>query len=173
MNPPGERERFYAALDLQLDSEHNPRGERVMNMERLKSIQHVGSRRIILCWLAGLLFIFAGINHFLKPEFYERIVPPGFPSPRILVIASAIAEIAGGLGLLIRPLRAVAGWGLIALLVAVFPANIYMALRSDRFEISPWILWARLPLQPVLMICVWWVALCRSQRSLTVPNPPH
>ncbi len=93
--------------------------------------------RTVLRWSVALLFILAGVNHFLNPHFYERIVPPGFPSPRILVIVSALAEIAGGLGLLIRPLRRAAGWGLLALLVAVFPANIHMALHPGHFGMTP------------------------------------
>ena len=110
-------------------------------------------------WLAALLFVFAGIAHFVKPGFYERLVPPGFPSPAVLVIVSGVAEIAGGLGLLVRPVRRAAGWGLIALLVAVFPANIHMALHPEQFGIASWMLWLRLPLQMVLAGWVWWVAL--------------
>lgn len=141
-----------------------------MEMERVKSIP-MGDLVVMLGrWLAAFFFIYAGMNHFFHQEFYERLVPPGFPSPRILVSASGIAEIAGGLGLLIRPLRVVAGWGLIALLIAVFPANIYMALHPERFGIAPWMLWARLPVQAVLMLWVWWVALCRSQGRRTVLN---
>jgi len=128
----------------------------------MKTLHGVESMRTVLCWLAGLFFIFAGINHFLKPEFYERIVPPGFPSPRFLVTASGIAEIAGGLGLLIRPLRRVAGWGLIAMLIAVFPANVFMGLHPEHFGMSPWSLWARLPMQLLFVAWVWWTALSRS-----------
>ena len=126
--------------------------------------------RTALRWLAAFLFVLAGANHFLHPHFYERIVPPGFPSPRILVIVSGLAEIAGGLGLLIRPLRRVAGWSLIVLLLAVFPANIHMALHPDRFGMPPWMLWMRLPLQVVLVAWVWWVALSRSQRKRMSPS---
>ena len=106
-----------------------------------------------------MFFILAGTNHFLKPDFYAQIVPPAFPSPKILVLVSGLAEIAGGLGLLIPPLRRVAGWGLIALLLAVFPANIYMAIHPERFGIAAWILWVRLPLQAVVIAWVWCVAL--------------
>ena len=142
----------------------------VGDMERLKSLLAAEFMRRLWRWVAALLFILAGANHFLNPHFYERIVPPGFPSPRILVIVSGLAEIAGGLGLLIRPLQRAAGWGLIALLVAVFPANIHMALYPERFGIVPWILWARLPLQVVLVAWVWWVALGRSPRKRTSPS---
>ena len=83
-------------------------------------------------------------------------MPPYLPAPRLLVAISGAAEIAGGLGLLIHRLRPAAGWGLIALMIAVFPANIYMAVVADRFAaVGPaWVWWARVPLQVVL---VWWV----------------
>lgn len=78
------------------------------------------------------------------------------------MIVSGLAEIAGGVGLLIGPLRRPAGWGLIALLVAVFPANIYMALESAKFadlDMPIWTVYARLPLQAVLIAWVWFIAL--------------
>ena len=121
--------------------------------------------RAALRCLAALLFVFAGAGHFLKTEFYEQMVPPGFPSPTLLVIVSGICEIAGGVGLLIPPLRRRAGWGLIALLIAVFPANIYMALHPERFGFAPWLLWTRLPLQAVIIAWIWFVALQRPKQS--------
>jgi uncharacterized membrane protein len=106
-------------------------------------------------WLLALLFVAAGAMHFLAPRPYQRIIPPGFPNPPLLVAISGICEIAGGIGLLIRPLRWAAGWGLIALLIAVFPANVYMAIESRQFSSMPgWLLWARLPLQGLL---IYWV----------------
>jgi uncharacterized membrane protein len=123
--------------------------------------------RFILRLLAGVLFIGAGLNHFRIPRLYERIIPPGFPSPHGLVVISGLAEIAGGVGLLIPRLRRAAGWGLIALLIAVFPANIYMAIRSDKFadmHLPTWTLWARLPLQVVLMAWVWFVG-CENRKG--------
>jgi uncharacterized membrane protein len=117
--------------------------------------------RIILRGLAAIFFIVAGIFHFLKPELYLQIMPPYFPSPALLVAVSGIAEIAGGFGLLISPLRYAAGWGLIMLLVAVCPANIYMLQHPENFHIAPWILWARLPFQGVFMLWVWFIAIRR------------
>ncbi len=111
--------------------------------------------------VTGLFFILAGLNHFRSAALYAKIIPPGFPFPYALVIISGIAEIAGGIGLLIPFLRRAAGWGLIALLISVFPANIYMALKPDAVpgvHIAPWLLWLRLPLQFVLMAWVWWLA---------------
>src|SRR5437868_2924630 len=82
--------------------------------------------------VAAAVFIAAGVNHFVKPEFYRAIVPPGFPAPAELVAFSGVAEVAGGVGLLVGRLRRAAGWGLIALLVAVFPANVFMAVAPER-----------------------------------------
>jgi uncharacterized membrane protein len=112
--------------------------------------------------LAAILFLGAGTWHFVHPEFYRKIVPPGFPSPKALVAISGVCEIAGGLGLLASRLRRLAGWGLIALLIAVFPANIYMVIdpkRTADATIPLWALWLRLPLQGVLIAWVWWVSL--------------
>jgi uncharacterized membrane protein len=123
--------------------------------------------RIILRGLATIFFVVAGTFHFLKPKPYVQIMPPYFPAPQLLVAVSGLAEIAGGVGLLIRPLRRAAGWGLIALLIAVFPANIYMAQHPGQFHFAPWILWLRLPLQAVFIAWVWFVA---SQRSRALPQ---
>ena len=122
--------------------------------------------RVALRWLIALCFIAAGVNHFLKPGMYRQIVPPMFPTPAALVAISGVAEIVGGLGLLIRPLRRAAGWGLILLLIAVFPANVYMAVSHDRipgWNVPPLLLWLRLPLQAVLIVWVWWVSLAPSR----------
>ncbi len=120
-----------------------------------------------LRWLAAVVFIAAGANHFRSVEFYRSIVPPMFPAPGVLVGISGIFEMMGGVGLLIPALRRVAGWGLIALLVAVFPANVYMAV-SDRFAgvLPAWMLWARLPAQGIFIAWVWYVAL-RKERDET------
>jgi uncharacterized membrane protein len=106
--------------------------------------------------ITGLLFIAAGAVHFIRPAMYEKIVPPQFGHAPELVAISGIAEIAGGLGLIIPRTRRAAGLGLIALLVAVWPANIYMAIEADHFAAAApaWILWARVPLQVVI---IWWV----------------
>ena len=114
-------------------------------------------RRIAFAACA-LFFTVAGILHFLNPHPYVKIMPPFIPWPLPMVYISGAAEIAGGIGLLLPPLRRAAAWGLIALLIAVFPANIYMALDHVQVTANPlpgWLLWARLPLQFVL---IWWVA---------------
>jgi uncharacterized membrane protein len=109
--------------------------------------------------LAGF-FTFAGTMHFVRRRDYEAIVPRPLP-PRETVAISGVAEILGGLGVIPAATRRFAGWWLIALLVAVFPANIYMTLRPEEVaergvradRIPAWMLWARLPLQPLMM---WW-----------------
>ncbi len=118
-------------------------------------------RRTCLRALAAALFVGAGVNHFVHPEFYRQIVPPGFPSLPVLVAVSGACEIAGGVALLVPFLRRLAGWGLIALLVAVFPANVYMAMSPEQFSVPAWALWARLPFQALLIGWVWHVALSR------------
>jgi uncharacterized membrane protein len=114
--------------------------------------------RITARWLLAATFIGAGANHFRSESFYTRIVPPSFPNPRLLVQISGIAEIVGGIGILIPPLRRIAGWGLIALLIAVFPANLYMAMqpaRAGAMNFPKWALYLRLPLQALLVAWVW------------------
>jgi uncharacterized membrane protein len=105
--------------------------------------------------LLGIAFLGAGINHFAMPDHYEQIVPPSMKrNAKGLVVISGIAEIAGGLGVLLPWTRRPAGLGLIALLAAVFPANLYMARTPEHFRKIPrWALYARLPLQPLMM---WW-----------------
>ena len=104
----------------------------------------------------GVFFIGAGVNHFVIPGTYERIVPPGLGDPAMLVRVSGVAEVAGGVGALVPSTRRLAGFGLIALLAAVFPANVYMALNPAKFaKIPAWALYARLPLQPLMMLWAW------------------
>ena len=89
-----------------------------------------------------------GALHFLRPRFFEAIVPDYLPAHRELVYASGVAEFAGGAGLLFAPTRRAAGWWLIATMVAVFPANVWMVQHPERYKDIPEpALWARLPLQ--------------------------
>lgn len=107
--------------------------------------------------LASVFYIAAGTLHFTKTEFYLRIVPPYIPWHPAMVYISGVCEVAGGIGLLIPQLRRVAAWGLVALLISVFPANLYMAtdpLGAGTQSISPFIAWGRLPLQ---LLFIWWV----------------
>jgi uncharacterized membrane protein len=106
-------------------------------------------------WTLGIFFIGAGFAHFLFPEPYVRIIPPVLPWPRALVYISGAAEVAGGFGVLLPGFRRFSAYGLALLLVAVFPANIYMAAAHVSFPGligKPWVQWARLPLQIPLIL---------------------
>jgi len=113
-----------------------------------------GSLRVVL----ALLFVVLGSLHFVGPEFYLKIMPPYLPWRLELVYLSGFYEIAGGLGLLVPSLRRAAGWGLIALLVAVFPANVQMFLDAlaEGWTAKTMIALVRLPLQIPLLLWVWW-----------------
>lgn len=109
-------------------------------------------------------FVAAGVMHFANPEFFVRIMPPYLPWHLELVYLSGVFEILGGLGVLWPATRALAGWGLIALLVAVYPANIHMALHPEQFpDVQAWAAWLRLPFQFLFMAWAWWA---------TRPDPP-
>ena len=113
--------------------------------------------RTAMKWLLGLLFAAAGVNHFLMPDKYVAIVPPYLPWPFVLVYHSGVAEVALGVLLLVPRFRSRAAWGLIVLLIAVFPANLHMALNPEQFpDIPPAALWVRLPLQGVLVAWAYW-----------------
>lgn len=102
-------------------------------------------------------FVAAGVNHFLDPDVYLAIMPPYLPAHTLLVALSGALEVAGGVGLIIPRLRRRAGWMVSLLLLAVFPANVHMAVNAEEFATIPsWALWVRLPLQFVLIVWVVW-----------------
>jgi uncharacterized membrane protein len=107
--------------------------------------------------LFGPFFVFAGIMHFVRPHWYERIMPPQLPAHRELVYASGVAEIAGGLATMHPATRRAGSAWSIATLLAVFPANVHMALNAERFEKGvpggEAALWGRLPVQ--LLFLLW------------------
>ena len=107
--------------------------------------------------LIAAIFVGGGVLHLVKPEAYLRMMPPWLPAAMALVLISGVFEIVGGVGVLVPATRVAAGWGLIALLVAVFPANVQMLLNARATHASA--LWmsglvARLPLQAVM---IYWV----------------
>ena len=105
----------------------------------------------------AVLFIVAGILHLVATPAYVRIVPPWLPSPVVLVYVSGVCEVLGGVGLLVPATRRLAAWGMVALLIAVMPANIQMAVDHSHWpKIPVWALWLRLPLQLPL---IWWAWL--------------
>lgn len=104
------------------------------------------------------VYLVAGTLHFLITPRYMAIMPPYLPAHRALVLISGACEIAGGLGMLARSAatRRAAAWGIVALLIAVMPANVTMLTHHADFPAIPlWILWARLPLQLPLIYWAW------------------
>jgi uncharacterized membrane protein len=115
--------------------------------------------KLILKWIFAALFILAGANHFLNPNFYLRMMPPVFPAHLFLVYLSGVLEIGLGILLPIPKFTPLAAWGLIALLIGVYPANIYMALNPQLFpEFSAAALYLRLSLQFLLIGWAYWLA---------------
>lgn len=115
----------------------------------------------------SVLYVIAGLMHFVVPELYVQIVPPPLPFPFGLVYLSGVAEVVLGAGLLFESTRRLAAWGVIGLLVAVFPANVYMATSDVVIQGTPGgtadpsqaARWGRLPIQVVLVLWAWWYTL--------------
>ena len=116
-----------------------------------------------LLYVMGPAYVVAGLMHFVVPELYAQIIPPVLPAPLVLVYLSGVAEIVVGVGLLVPRTRTYAAWATIALLVAIFPANVYMATSGVAVQGMPGggdpsavVRWARLPLQGVLILWAYW-----------------
>jgi uncharacterized membrane protein len=109
-----------------------------------------------MLYAMSLLYVVAGAAHFIFPDAYIKGIPPFLPWPEALNWISGGAEVLLAVALLPTRTRRLAGWGLIALLVAVFPANVYMAIEPEAFAAPPLVLWLRLPLQGVLIAWAWW-----------------
>lgn len=119
-------------------------------MNRLKKISR---------FICGIVFMAAGANHFLNTPFYVSIMPPYLPWHESLVYLSGLGEIGLGGLLLIERWSPMAAWGLIALLIAVFPANVHMAMHPEQYRwAAPLVLWLRLPLQGLLILWAFWYA---------------
>ena len=120
-------------------------------MQKLKTISY---------YFFGVLYIIAGALHFVNPDFYMKIMPPYLPFHLALVHLSGLAEILLGIGLIYSPKRQYAAWGIIALLLAVFPANIYLAFNEGAQEALGTnqleALWIRFPIQLLLIVIAWW-----------------
>lgn len=125
--------------------------------------------KLLFRWLLAIFFIAAGLNHFRDPALYESMIPPAFPRPDLLNLISGAAEVAGGIGICLAKFRRMAAWGLIVLLVAVFPANLHLAINGwPEVNIARWVLWARLPFQVVF---IWWVhATCLAKDRVAKAN---
>jgi uncharacterized membrane protein len=122
----------------------------------------VDSWRTPLRWVLATFMIVLGVLHFVATDAFAQIVPPQLPWPHALVWISGVFEILLGLGLIPEKTRRLAGWGLVALYIAVFPANIYMAVANVRIRdlapIAPALLWGRLPFQAVFIAWALWVS---------------
>jgi uncharacterized membrane protein len=116
--------------------------------------------KLIALWALAATMVGVGALHFVQPKPFVRIVPKYLPAPLALVYISGVFEILGGIGLLVPSTRVYAAWGLIALYLAVFPANIYML--TDNVSLNPkkpiprWMLWLRLPFQLVFIAWAYW-----------------
>lgn len=113
-----------------------------------------------LLYLMAAFYVVAGMNHLLNPDFYVAIIPPGLPEPAWLNLISGLAEIVLGVFLLEPRTRALAAWGLVALLLAIFPANLYVAFENVGGEgpgtgLGIWN-WVRLPFQALFLAWAWW-----------------
>jgi uncharacterized membrane protein len=127
-------------------------------------------RKEILRGVLAVAIIIVGITHFIRPEQYARIVPPQLPYPVGLVYISGVFEILLGIGLMIPLVSVVAAWGLIALFIAVFPANINQAINSIPIEgipHHPLFYWFRLPFQAVLIAwAAWYTRRAEDQKGI-------
>jgi uncharacterized membrane protein len=120
----------------------------------------VSRLKLVLNVVMGVLYVLAGVNHFVSTSFYVQIMPPWIPWHLAMVYVSGVLEIVLGIAVMIPRTRRLAAWGLIALLVAVFPANIHMAMNDVLIDGAPlgppWALWLRLPIQLVLIAWAYW-----------------
>ena len=123
--------------------------------------------KIGMKYLFATVFIFAGIRHFYDPGFYLRIMPPYLPWPSALHLIAGVFEVVLGVMLLIPRFQKLAAWGLIALLLAVYPANIHMAVNHHLYPDLPMIYhWIRLPLQFVIIAWAWWFTKADEEKEL-------
>jgi uncharacterized membrane protein len=133
-------------------------------------VKNVSRTKEILRVVLAIAIITVGALHFLKPEPFIKIMPSQLPYPAELVYISGFFEILGGIGLLIPFVSVAAAWGLIALFIAVFPANINQAVNSIPIEgipNNPVFYWVRLPFQAVLIAWAWWYTQNPQQRRLS------
>ncbi len=116
----------------------------------------------VLLWVMAAFYVVGGLNHLMNPEFYVAIVPPGLPNPEWLNVISGLAEIVLGVFVLESRVRVLAAWGIIALLIAVFPANLWVALANiglpggEPGTGNALFNWVRLPFQGLFIVWAWW-----------------
>jgi uncharacterized membrane protein len=133
----------------------------------------MSGRKRVLLWVMGIFYVIAGLGHFVMTDFYLPMMPPYLPAHRQLILLSGVAEIVLGLAVLMPSLRRLAAWVIILLLIAIFPANVHIALHdvplfgAERgLGIGNWV---RLPFQGVLIAWAWWYTLPDDPDSLPLP----
>lgn len=129
-------------------------------------------RKRVVRMLCGLSMVLIGVLHFAAPDGFVKIVPAWLPAPLALVLVSGFFEILGGIGLFVRRAHRAAAFGLIALYVSVFPANINMAIHGiqpDGIHLPGFVLWLRLPFQFVFIGVAWWL----SRSPVLAPARPE
>lgn len=129
--------------------------------------------KVVVRWLMTIAMVWVGVLHFIDPEPFIRIVPDWLPNARALVYISGAFEILGGIGLAVPQTRRFSAFGLIALFIAVFPANIHMAIHEIQLEpgadLPVWAMWARLPFQFVFIALAYWM----TRPRITPPSHPR
>jgi uncharacterized membrane protein len=135
--------------------------------------------RAVLRVVLAVAMTWVGVLHFVDPAPFVRIVPAWLPAPAALVAVSGAAEIGLGLALLPEKTRKLAGWGLVALYLAVFPANVNMAIHHIQLHegdaLPVWAMWARLPFQALFIAWAWWVTRdepAPNDGAVSPPRPP-
>ena len=122
----------------------------------------------ILLWVMAVFYVFGGFNHLMNPEFYVAIIPPGLPNPEWLNVLAGLAEIVLGVYVLAPRARVFAAWGIIALLIAIFPANVYVAMENfgsgGPGTGNAVFNYIRLPFQALFIAWAWWYTLPDAER---------
>jgi uncharacterized membrane protein len=143
----------------------------LVHVPPLARLVRAPTRRDRMRVAAGVAFIVASLPHFTSPERYLPMMPPFVPAPLAMIYVSGVAELLGGIGLLIPRTARPAAWGVVALLIAIFPANIYVAIsgvNAAGLPSSPWYTWSRLPFQ---IVFIWWVlAATRPRPTRSSPS---
>lgn len=124
--------------------------------------------KVVVRYILAAFMVLVGVGHFLNPTPFVAIVPSFLPEPLLLVYLSGVAEVAGGVGVLIPKTRRLAGLGLIALFIAVYPANIYHAVMNVQLDPAhpapAWVPWVRLPFQALFIWIAWWTTKPPTKR---------
>lgn len=128
-------------------------------------VRGIGRWEVVAVASVFLWFFLGGIAHFVATDAEARVVPPYIPWPRVAVWVSGVCELLGAFGMLCRPTRRAACWGLFALTIAVTPVHFYMLQRPESFDVPYWALVLRLPLQAALLVLIAWVAMRSAPRG--------